>query len=91
MRGFAVVFLSTDEVEVTRRLQAEHGYALTLLCDPQRVAVSAWQLLNPHERGGVARPAVFLLDGTGVVRSRFLGGVSDRVGAARVLSAVDGP
>lgn len=60
--GFAVAALSVDDPVRSEALRRDLRLPFPILCDTEREAVSAWGLLNAREKGGVARPAVFILD-----------------------------
>ncbi len=60
--GFAVAALSVDEPNRSEALRQNLRLPFPILCDTEREVVSAWGLLNATEQGGIARPAVFVLD-----------------------------
>jgi len=60
----------------------------TLLCDPNRTAVRAFGLLNTAEHGGIAFPAVFVIEPGRVVRWRALETTASRVEPKAVLTIV---
>jgi peroxiredoxin len=70
--GARLCAISVDEPPVSAFLRAERGLAFPLLCDPSRAAVDAWGLLERTAHGGAARPATFVIDRAGRVRSRSL-------------------
>ena len=49
-----------------------------------------WDLFNPREKGGIAEPATFVLDGERRVRLSSIDGVRHRAGADDVLACVRG-
>lgn len=53
-------------------LKASLGSGATFLCDPERQVLPVWEILSPHERGGIAYPATFVLDRDRTVRFRSL-------------------
>jgi hypothetical protein len=61
-----------------------------VLCDVQREVITAWGLLNVHEKGGIAYPAVFVLDRDRTVRYRSLDRTAARVSTAAVLAFLQG-
>ena len=67
-------------------MRVELRLPFPVLCDPERAVVTAWGLLNAREKGGIAYPAVFVLDRNLVVRYRSLDGTAARVNAEAVLS-----
>lgn len=60
--GFAVAALAVDEPIRSEALRRDLRLPFPILCDTEREVVSAWGLLNAAEKGGVARPAVLILD-----------------------------
>jgi hypothetical protein len=50
--------------------------------------VRAWGLFDPAEKGGIARPATFLLDAGLTIRFRSLDGVVTRARAADLAQAL---
>lgn len=60
-----------DPPEVSRNLARKAGYSFTFLSDPDATVIRRYRLL--HQGGGpqgqkIARPAEFLVDGSGTVR-----------------------
>lgn len=70
--GIGVAALSVDSPSDSAALKASLGSGATFLCDPERQVLPPWGLLNPHERGGIAYPATFVLDRDRTVRFRSL-------------------
>lgn len=60
-----------------------------LLCDTDRRVVSLYQLLNPHEHGGIAYPAVFLIKSSGVIGYRSLDRTAQRVNLSEILAYLE--
>jgi len=69
--GIRPVAISVDKPEVTRDLMQKAGYSFTFLSDPNAEVIRRYDLVhagageNGHD---IARPAEFLVDGTGTVR-----------------------
>jgi hypothetical protein len=55
------------------------------LSDSQRCAVREWDIYNPREKGGIAKPAVFILAADRTVRFASVDEVASRVLAAKIL------
>lgn len=70
--GFDVAGISVDPPRSTALLQAELFIPFDLLCDTERVVITAWDLLNADERGGISVPAVFAIGPGLVVQARSL-------------------
>jgi peroxiredoxin len=83
--GARLAALSVDEPAISAFLRAERGLPFPLLCDPSRTAVDALGLLERGLNGGVARPATFVIDRAGKVRSRSLDGDERRAPSQAML------
>ena len=74
--GAEVVAISSSGVDDHRKVATRIGASFPILADPEGVAIRAYGLLHSGALPGydrpVARPAVFVLDGEGVIRERFL-------------------
>ena len=57
-----------------------------ILCDTERRVVRDWGIYNSGERGGIAKPAVFIIDPSRVVRYASVDAVVRRVPAAEIVS-----
>ena len=67
--------ISVDTPEESRALCQKAGYTFTFLSDPNLEAIKRYDLVHEGqgENGrGIARPAEFLVDPSGVVRWRML-------------------
>jgi len=60
--GGNVAALSVDEPERSEAVRQQLQLPFLLLCDTARKVVTEWSLLNPREKGGIAKPAVFVID-----------------------------
>lgn len=57
-----------------------------LLCDPDRQMVTEWGLLNPFEHGGVAVPAIIIVNQERVISFMSVGGTATRTKVSEILS-----
>lgn len=93
--GVGVVAVSVDEPRRSAALRRGMGLPFPILCDTDRSVVETWGLLDRREAGGVARPALFVVERDRRVRCRFVGGTAARVSAADLLrflrSGTEGP
>ena len=73
-RGVKVVAVSVDAPEVNKRHAAKQGYTFPLLSDPTAEVIRRYDLLHAGAYRGadIARPAEFLIDGSGIVLWRNL-------------------
>jgi len=83
--GGVVYALSADGPEQSAAFGKEMGLPFELLCDPERIAIKTYDLLNPHEHDGIAYPALFVINGQGIVCYRSLDRTGDRVDLRDVL------
>jgi len=56
-----------------------------ILSDSKRRVVRDWDIYNPDEKGGIAKPAVFILSPDRTVRFASVDQVASRVPVAEVL------
>jgi peroxiredoxin len=69
--GILPVAISVDSPEVSQDLKQKAGYTFTFLSDPKAEVIRRYDLV--HAGAGIdgqdiARPAEFIVDGSGVVR-----------------------
>lgn len=88
--GYRVVALSVDEPQRTEHLRRTLSLSFPILCDVERQVVRGWDLFNPGEKGGIAVPATFVLDGERRVRLSSVEDVRHRAGADEVLACLRG-
>lgn len=65
-----------------------------ILCDTARRVVREWDVYNPRERGGIAKPALFVINSDRTVRYASVDGISSRVAPpeiVRLLAAAASP
>ena len=80
-----VAALSADAPPAAQKLRLELGLPFPLLCDPERAVITAWGLLNTKEHGGIAYPAVFVLDADLRIRYRSLDDTLTRIHPGSLL------
>jgi len=81
-----VVALSVDGPVDSEAMRAQLGLEFPLLCDTERSVVRAWGLYNARERGGIAVPAVFVVDPDRRIRYRSIDATASRVRTDGVLA-----
>jgi peroxiredoxin len=93
-RANATVYgISVDTFFALKAFQAQQGLPFPLLSDFNKEVIRQYGVYNEDMIGlhGIARRAVFVLDGQGVVRYReVLDDARDEPDYGRVLAAVDG-
>jgi peroxiredoxin len=83
--GANVVAVSVDVPEKSEALRAHLSLPFPILCDTERYVVRHWDIYNPQEKGGIAKPAVFIIDQDRMVRYAAVDTVVRRVSAAEIV------
>jgi peroxiredoxin len=86
--GANVVAVSVDAPEKSESVRRELHLPFPILSDSQRGVVQAWDIYNPDEKGGIAKPAIFILAADRAVRFVSIDEVASRVPAAEILRRV---
>lgn len=89
--GASVVAVSVDAPDKSEVLRRELRLPFPILCDMERRVIREWDIYNPRERGGIAKPAVFVVGRDRTVRYGSVDAVATRVPASeivRILQAV---
>jgi peroxiredoxin len=81
----SVVAVSVDVPEESEALRAHLSLPFPILCDTERHVVRHWDIYNPREKGGIAKPAVFIIDQDRMVRYAAVDTVMRRVSAAEIV------
>jgi peroxiredoxin len=93
--GASVVAVSVDPPERADSMRRELHLPFTILCDTDRRVVRDWDIYNSRERGGIAKPSVFLIDRDRSVRYVSVDGIATRVPASEIIrllqSVVEAP
>jgi len=87
--GVGVVALSVDDPARSEPVRRTLGLRFPILCDTGRSVVRAWDLYNARERGGIAVPAVFVLDRDRRVLSTSVDRTAARVSPRATLAFVE--
>jgi len=83
--GADLVAISVDKPAQSARLRRELNLPFMLLCDTQRRVVREWDIYNPREHGGIARPSVFIIEPDLRIRFRSIDRVATRVMPADIV------
>jgi peroxiredoxin len=83
--GANLVAVSVDSPETSEAVRRDLRLPFMILCDTARRVVRDWDIYNPRERGGVAKPAVFILDPGRTVRYASVDGVSSRTPGSEIV------
>ena len=81
--------LSTDSPQQSARVAEKLNLSATLLCDEDKKVVDLFDLRNPLEHDGIARPATFIINPEGKIRYRSLDGTAKRVDLTDELSFLE--
>lgn len=81
-----VVAVSVDPPAKSEALRVHLSLPFPILCDTEHRVVRDWDIYNAQERGGIAIPAVFLIDPGRVIRFASVDGVVSRVPATQIVS-----
>jgi peroxiredoxin len=84
--GANVAAVSVDPPEKSEALRIELSLQFPILCDTENRVVRDWDIYNSREKGGIAKPAVFILDPGLVCRYASVDTVAKRVQAAEIVS-----
>ncbi len=83
--GANVVAVSVDPPSKSEALRRELQLPFPILCDTERRIIQDWDIYNAREKGGIAKPAVFIIDRDRTVRYSHLDSVAKRVLAEEVV------
>ncbi len=91
--GANLVAVSVDSLEKSETVRQELHLPFPILCDTERRVVQQWDIYNAREKGGIAKPSVFIIDRDRTVRYSSVDEVASRVPASeivRILQATSG-
>jgi peroxiredoxin len=88
--GATVVAISVDKPEVSEALRRQMNLPFAILCDTERNVVKAWDIYNPREKGGIAKPAAFIIGSDLTVHFVSLDTVAVRVPASEIVRILQG-
>lgn len=77
--------VSVDAPEKSEAMRQELSLPFPILCDTERRLMKDWDIYNPRERGGIAKPAVFVIEPNRIVRYAAVDTVATRVPASEIL------
>jgi peroxiredoxin len=86
--GASVAAVSVDAPEKSEALRVQLSLPFPILCDTERRVVKDWGIYNAEEKGGIAKPAVFIIDPGRRVRYAAVDAVVRRVPAAEIVSVL---
>ena len=80
-----------DPPQTSEDLRTQLSLPFPLLCDTEHRVIESWNVLNERERGGIARPAIFVLDSGLRIRFSSIDHVVRRAPAAQIVSLLQQP
>lgn len=83
--GASVAAVSVDPPAKSEALRRELRLAFPILCDTERRVIQDWDIYNPREKGGIAKPAVFVIDRDRTVRYSKVDNVTTRVPPSEIV------
>ena len=86
--GASAVAVSVDAPDKSEALRGHLSLPFPVLCDTERRVVRDWGIYNSREKGGIAKPAVFIIDPSHLVRYAAVDTVVRRVPAAEIVSSL---
>lgn len=92
-KGAKLAAISVDSPEKSQAVREELHLDFPILCDTQKQVVREWGVYNAREKGGIAKPAIFVIDPGRSVRFVSVDEVASRVRASdipSILAARDG-
>ena len=88
--GVDVVAVSVDPPIKSKALRRELRLPFLILSDAERRVIKHWGIYNPDERGGIAKPAVFVIDRDRTVQYSEIDDVATRVPASEIVRILRG-
>jgi peroxiredoxin len=88
--GATVAAVSVDPPSKSEALRRELKLPFPILCDRERRVIREWGIYNPREKGGIAKPAVFVIDRDLTVRYSRVDDVVRRVPPSEILRVLRG-
>ena len=77
--------VSVDPPEKSETVRRELRLLFAILCDTNKRVIQAWDIYNGKERGGIAKPAVFIIDCNRTVLFASVDTVNARVPTADIV------
>ena len=56
-----------------------------IFCDTERRVIQEWGIYNPREKGGIAKPAIFVIERDRTIRYGSVDTVAKRVPASEII------
>jgi peroxiredoxin len=66
--GAQIVTVSADPASELEEYRKAHSIPFIMLSDSAKTVIKEYGIYNPAERGGIAIPAIFIIDESGTIR-----------------------
>jgi len=86
--GANIVAASVDPPRKSEAVRRELHLPFPILCDTERRVIQDWDIYNPREKGGIAKPAVFVIGPDRVLRYSSADEVAKRVPASEIVGVL---
>jgi len=86
--GTQFVAISVDKPSQSEELRGQLHLPFRILSDADRRIVREWGVFNARERGGIAKPSVFIIDEDRRILFKSIDGIRTRVPASEVVHAL---
>jgi peroxiredoxin len=83
--GASAAAVSIDPPAKSEALRRKLRLPFPILCDTERRVIQGWDIYNPREKGGIAKPAVFIIGRDRVVRFSSVDQVARRVPPSEIV------
>ncbi len=80
-----MIAVSVDAPEKSEALRLDLRLPFPILCDTERRTIQELDIYNAREKGGIAKPAMFVIDPERVVRYAAVDAVATRVPASEIV------
>ena len=87
--GAGLMAASVDAPNRSEALRQQLSLPFPILCDTERRVVREWDIYNPREKGGIAKPSVFTIDRDRTVRYAAVDTVSTRISASEIVRMLE--
>jgi peroxiredoxin len=89
--GADFIAVSVDTPAQSETLRRERALPFPILSDADRRVVQDWGIYNARERGGIAKPAVFIIDRDRTIRYVQVDTVARRAPASEIIRLLRTP
>ena len=88
--GANLFAIAVDPPAASESVRQQLKLPYPILCDTEKRVIREWGIFNEKERGGIAMPAVFVIDTERRIRYRSVDTTTSRVPALAVVSFLAG-